>query len=80
MHLKQYMIFGIYLERFFHEEYNEILKTRFDVCFEILRYLKKGDVERFAESFSNIFKESLQYLKKVISSLNVDMRVKLDIL
>lgn len=80
LHLKQYMIFGIYLERFFHEEYNEILKTRFDVCFEILRYLKKGDVERFAESFSNIFKESLQYLKKVISSLNVDMRLKLGIL
>ncbi|HFL3271442.1 GntR family transcriptional regulator [Clostridioides difficile] len=49
LHLKQYMIFGIYLER-------------------------------FAESFSNIFKESLQYLKKVISSLNVDMRVKLGIL
>ncbi|MDX5645488.1 GntR family transcriptional regulator, partial [Clostridioides difficile] len=70
LHLKQYMIFGIYLERFFHEEYNEILKTRFDVCFDILRYLKKGDVESFAESFSNIFKESLQYLKKVISSLN----------
>lgn len=53
------MIFGIYLERFFYEEYNEILKICFDVCFEIFRYLKKGDVERFVEFFFNIFKEFL---------------------
>ncbi|HBG5346395.1 TPA: GntR family transcriptional regulator [Clostridioides difficile] len=70
LHLKQYIIFGIYLERFFHKEYNEILKTRFGVCFEILRYLKKGDIKNFAEAFSNLFKGSFENLKSVISSLN----------
>ncbi|KPI56979.1 GntR family transcriptional regulator [Clostridioides difficile] len=73
LHLKQYMIFGIYLERFFRKEYNEILKTRFDVCLEILVYLKKGDVENFAEAFSNIFKNSLQRLKNVIFVLKSDV-------
>lgn len=73
LHLKQYMIFGIYLERFFRKEYNEILKTRFDVCLEILVYLKKGDVENFAEAFSNIFKNSLQRLKNVIFVLKSDI-------
>ncbi|MGO0881533.1 GntR family transcriptional regulator [Clostridioides difficile] len=64
MHLKQYLVFGLYIERFFPEKYTEILKTRFEICFEILMYLKKGDIEGFAIAFSNIFKMSFQQLKK----------------
>lgn len=64
MHLKQYIVFGIYIERFFPEKYPEILKTRFGICFEILMYLKKGDVKGFSVAFSNLFKKSFQQLKK----------------
>lgn len=64
MHLKQYIVFGLYIERFFPEKYPEILKARFGICFEILMYLKKGDVKGFAIAFSNLFKRYFQQLKK----------------
>lgn len=69
-HLKQHTVFGIYLERFFHKEYNEILKTRFDVCFDMLMYLNKGDIKNFASAFSNVFEDSFQKLKNAIFTLN----------
>ncbi|NMS89206.1 GntR family transcriptional regulator [Clostridioides difficile] len=69
-HLKQHTIFGIYLERFFHREYNEVLKTRFDVCFEMITYLKKGDIKNFASTFSNVFEDSFQKLKNAIFILS----------
>ncbi|MDB3084255.1 GntR family transcriptional regulator [Clostridioides difficile] len=64
MHLKRYIVFGVYIERFFPEKYIEILKTHFEVCFETLKHLKSHDTKEFAIALSTLFNKSFQRLKK----------------